>query len=76
MQITGFSIHSINFSTVVGNAGTSLMFVSFNVSQGYDSNNSYTGYLGNISYYVVNPTTCYGYYWIFGNLGGCPNNLI
>jgi len=76
MQIIGMSFYSSSFSTITANAGSSLMFASFNMSQGYGSDGSYTGYLGNISYYVVSPSNVSVSYWIFGLIGDCPNNLI
>ena len=76
MHITGLSIHYSNFKTLTATARTSLLFASFNITQGYDANGGYTGYLGNLSYNIVNPWNCFGFYFMFGSLGSCPNNLV
>jgi hypothetical protein len=75
MSITGLSIYSRDFNKITTAAGTSLLIASFNITQGYDDG-MYTGYMGNLSYNIVNPQNCYGFYWMYGTIGGCPNNLI
>lgn len=76
MSITGLSIYSRDFYNITATAGTSLLIVSFNITQGYDDDGTYTGYMGNLSYNIVNPQNCYGFYWMYGTIGSCPNNLI